>query len=85
MRELCPDATRESEVCASQLSFDGSAAAIHWLDAYRFLYLTREPSVLFLVTLDPSGVFGATTVPIVAWPLEEFVGLDSFAAVAGHP
>jgi hypothetical protein len=85
MRELCPDATRESDICASPLSFDGSAAAIHWLDAYHFLYLTREPSVLFLVTLDPSGVFDGTTVPIVAWPLEEFVGLDSFAAVAGYP
>jgi hypothetical protein len=49
------------------------------------LFLTREPSVLFLVTLDPSGVFDATTVPIVAWPLEDFAGLDSFAAVAGNP
>jgi hypothetical protein len=85
MRELCPGATWDSEVCASKLSFNGAAAAIHWLDASRFLFLTREPSVLFLVTLDPSGVFGGTSVPIVAWPLEEFAGLDSFAAVAGNP
>jgi len=85
MRELCPGATRDSEVCDSKLSFDGSAAAMHWLDASRFLFLTREPSVLFLVTLDPSGVFDGTTLPIVAWPLEEFAGLDSFAAAAGNP
>jgi hypothetical protein len=84
MRELCPGATRDSEVCDSKLSFNGSAAAIRWLDASRFLFLTREPSVLFLVTLDPSGVFGGTSVPIAAWPMEDLGGLDTFAAVAGN-
>jgi hypothetical protein len=84
MRELCPGATRDSEVCDSKLSFNGSAAAIRWLDASRFLYLTREPAVLFLVTLEPSGVFGGISVPIVAWPMEDLAGLESFAAVAGN-
>jgi hypothetical protein len=85
MRELCPDATRESDVCDSKLRFDGSAAAIHWLEASRYLFLTREPSVLYLVTMDPSGVFDDATVPIVAWPIEQFVGPKSFSAVAGQP
>jgi hypothetical protein len=84
IRELCPGATRDSEVCDSKISFDGSAAAIRWLDASRFLFLTREPSVLFLVTLDPSGVFGGTSVPIVAWSMEDLSGLDTFASVAGN-
>ena len=84
MRELCPGATSDSEVCDSKLSFNGSPAAIRWLDTSHFLLLTREPSVLFLVTLDASGVFDATSLPIVAWPLEDLSGLDSFTAV-GNP
>lgn len=82
MRELCPEASWDSEVCASPLSFDGSAVAVRWLDTSRFLFLTREPSVLFLITLDPSGVFDGTSLPIVTWPLEDFTGLDSFAVAA---
>lgn len=85
MRELCPGATGDSEVCDSRLSFNGSPAAIEWLDASRFLFLTREPSALFLVTLDPSGASDAASVPIVAWPLEDLAGPVSFAAVAGNP
>jgi len=82
---LCPGPTRDSEVCDSAISFWGSVAAIRWMDGTRFLLLTRDPSVLFLVTLDVSGRFDATTVPIVAWPLEEWVGPQSFAAVElGH-
>jgi len=84
MWELCPDATTGSEVCETMLSYDGSVAAIQWLDALRFLFLTREPSVLFLVTQDSSGRLDDTTVPIVAWPLEEFVGLNGFAAIRGN-
>lgn len=85
MRGLCAGATSDSEVCATGLSFDGSAAAIRWLDAAHFLFLTREPAVLFMGTLDPSGVLDGITVPIAAWPLEQPAGLDSFAAVASNP
>jgi hypothetical protein len=84
MKELCPDAKSAAEICASPLSFDGLAGAVHWLDATRFLVLTREPSVLFLVTLDPAGELGSTSVPIASWPLGESVDLDSFAVVAGQ-
>ena len=79
--ELCAGATQDSEVCETPLNFWGSVAAIRWMDSTRFLFLTRDPSVLFLGTLDPLGIFDATTVPIVAWPLEEWVGPHSFTAV----
>jgi hypothetical protein len=82
LMKLCPGATQDSELCDSAISFWGSVAAIRWMDGTRFLLLTRDPSVLFLVTLDVSGRFDATTVPIAAWPLEEWVGPDSLAAVS---
>jgi len=78
---LCADATQDSDVCDSPISFWGSTAAIRWMDSTRFLFLTRYPSVLFLGRLDLTGRFGATTVPIVAWPLEEWVSPHSFDAV----
>lgn len=79
--ELCPGASSDSEVCESKVSFDGSPAAVRWIDASHFLLLTREPSVLFLITLDASGVLDATSLPIAAWSLEDLSGLDSFTAV----
>lgn len=84
IKELCPGATSDSEVCDSKVSFNGSPAAIRWIDASRFLFLTREQSVLFLITLDASGVLDATGLPIVAWPLDDLSGLDSFTAI-GNP
>jgi hypothetical protein len=45
------------------------------------LLLTRDPSALFLVTLDPSGRMDATSEPIEVWPLDQSVGPQSFAAV----
>jgi hypothetical protein len=81
LMRLCADAAQDSDVCDSPISFWGSTAAIRWMDSTRFLLLTRYPSVLFLGALDLTGRFGATTVPIVAWPLEEWVGPSSFAAV----
>jgi len=45
------------------------------------LLLTRDPSALFLVTLDPSGRMDATSEPIDVWPLEQSVGLQSFVAI----
>jgi hypothetical protein len=77
---LCPGATRDSEMCDSPIS-RGATAAIDWLNPTHLLILTRDPSVLSLVTLDPSGQMDATSQPIEAWPQEEFVGPQSFAAV----
>jgi hypothetical protein len=80
LAELCPGATQDSEVCDSPVS-RGGTAAIQWLDPTHLLLLTRDPSALFLVTLDPSGRMDATTEPIAAWPLEQSVGPQNFAAV----
>ncbi|HMK09880.1 MAG TPA: hypothetical protein VK449_12700 [Anaerolineales bacterium] len=80
LAELCPGATQDKEICKSPIS-DGESAAIQWLDPTHVLLLTRDPSALFLVTLDPSAATDATSVPIHAWPLEEAVGPESFAAV----
>ncbi len=74
LMELCPDATSDSEVCDAPISFGGTTAAIRWIDGTRALLLTRDPSVLFLVSLD------GTSQPIAAWPLEEWVGPPSFTA-----
>ncbi len=81
--KLCPDATSDSNVCESPISFSGSTATISWIDGTRFLLLTRSPSALFLGRLDVMGGFDATTVPIVAWPLEEWTGPYSFAVAHG--
>jgi len=80
LAELCPGATQDSEICDSPIS-RGVSAAIQWLDPTHLLLLTRDPSALLLVTLDPSGQMDATTEPIAVWPLEQFVGPQSFAAV----
>jgi hypothetical protein len=80
LAELCPVATQDSEICGSPIS-RGVTAAIQWLDPTHLLLLTREPSALFLVTLDSSGRMDATSEPIEVWPLEQSVGPQSFAAV----
>jgi hypothetical protein len=79
LAELCPGATQDSEICESPIS-RGGTTAIQWLDPTHLLLLTRDPSALLLVTLDPAGQMDATTQPIETWPLEEFVGPQSFAA-----
>ncbi len=80
LAELCPGATQDSEICSSPVS-RGGTTAIQWLDPTHLLLLTRDPSVLMFVTLDPSGRMDATTQPIDVWPVEEFVGPQSFDAV----
>jgi hypothetical protein len=74
LMQLCPGATSDSDVCDAPISFSGTAATLRWIDAARVLLLTRDPSALFLVSLD------GTSQPIVAWPLEEWVDLNSFTA-----
>ena len=80
LKKLCPDASNDSNICDDRLSFYGNIAAIHWMDGNRVLFLTRDPSVLFLATMDFTSPWDATTVPIVAWPLHESVSLNSFTA-----
>jgi hypothetical protein len=80
--ELCAGAASDADVCDAAISFSGTAAAIRWIEPYRFLVLTRYPSVLFLVTLDSAGTFDGASEPIVAWPLEEWVTPGSFAAAS---
>jgi len=78
LRKLCPDATSDSDVCDARIHFDGTLAALQWVDGNRILFLTRNPSVLFLGRMDFSGNMDGTTIPIVTWPLEDWVGLQSF-------
>jgi len=78
LRKLCPDARSDSEVCDDRIHFDGTLAALQWIDGDRVLFLTRNPSVLFLGEMDFSGNLDGTTIPIVAWPLEDWVSSQSF-------
>jgi hypothetical protein len=83
LAELCPGATQDSDICESPIS-GGETAAVEWLDPTHVLLLTRNPSALLLIALDPSGQMDPTSTPIATWPLEAFVGPDSFAAVGGR-
>ncbi len=78
LRKLCPDATSDSNVCDVRIYFDGTLAALQWIDGNRLLFLTRNPSVLFLGKMDFSSNMDGTTIPIAAWPLEDRVGSQSF-------
>jgi hypothetical protein len=78
LRGLCPDATRDTDECDTGIGFWGTVAAIHWIDGNRVLFLTRDPSVLFLGKMDFTGNMGGTTIPIVTWPVEDWVSAKSF-------
>jgi hypothetical protein len=78
--QLCPDATRSSQVCGGPLTLDKSYVdVIQWIDGDQFLFLTREPRRLLLASLDGNKS------PIVSWPLEEWVIPESFSAVLLKP
>ncbi len=83
LRKLCPDATSDSEVCDVRISFDGTLAALQWIDGNRLLFLTRNPSVLYLGEMDFSSNMDGTTIPIAAWPVEDWVGSQSFTVAEG--
>jgi hypothetical protein len=76
--KLCPDAIRDSDVCDVRIHFDGTLATLQWIDGNRVLFLTRNPSVLFLGKMDFTGNMDGTTIAIVAWPLEDWVSSKSF-------
>lgn len=78
LRKLCPDATSDSDICDVRIYFDGTLAALQWIDGNRVLFLTRNPSVLFLGKMDFSSNMDGTTIPIVAWPLEDWASSQSF-------
>ncbi|HET9909074.1 MAG TPA: hypothetical protein VFQ23_20670, partial [Anaerolineales bacterium] len=78
IQKLCPDATSDLEACDVRIHFDGTVAALQWIDGNRILFLTRNPSVLFLGEMDFTGNMDGTTIPIVAWPLEDWVSATSF-------
>lgn len=50
----------------------------------RVLFLTRNPSVLFLGEMDFSGNLDGRTIPIVAWPLADWVSSQSFTMAEGN-
>jgi hypothetical protein len=78
LRKLCPNATSDAEVCDARIHFDGTLAALQWIDGNRILFLTRNPSVLFLGKMDFSSAMDGTTIPIVAWSVEDWVSSQSF-------
>lgn len=81
LRRLCPDATRDTDECDTGIGFWGTVAAIHWIDGNRVLFLTRDPSVLFVGKMEFTGNWNGTTIPIVTWPVEEWVSPKSFTTV----
>jgi hypothetical protein len=83
LRKLCPEAARDTDECDTRISLYGSVSAIHWIDGNRLLFLTRDPSVLFLGTMDFTGNMSGTTIPIATWPLEDWVSAKSFTAAVG--
>ena len=80
LRKLCPDATRDTDECDTGIGFWGTVAAIHWIDGNRVLFLTRDPSVLFLGKMEFVESWDGKTIPIVAWPVEDSVGPKQFTA-----
>lgn len=78
LRKLCPDAASDSDICDVRIYFDGTLAALQWIDGNRILFLTTNPSVLFLGQMDFTGNMDGTTIPIIAWPLEDWVSSKSF-------
>ncbi len=78
LRKLCPNATSDADICDARVHFDGTLAALQWIDGNRVLFLTRSPSVLFLGKMDFSSNMDGTTIPLVAWPLEDWVSSQSF-------
>jgi Tol biopolymer transport system component len=78
LRKLCPNATSDSDICDARIRFDGTLAALQWIDGNRVLFLTRDPSVLFLGTMDFTSQMDGTTIPISAWRLEDPVTSKSF-------
>ena len=78
LRKLCLDATSNSDICDVRIYFDGTLAALQWIDGNRLLFLTSNPSVLYLGSMDFSNNMDGTTLPIVAWPLEDRVDSQSF-------
>jgi dipeptidyl aminopeptidase/acylaminoacyl peptidase len=78
LRKLCPDAARDLDVCDVRITMDGTVAALQWIDGSRILFLTRNPSVLFLGQMDFTSNMNGTTFPIMAWPLEDWVGAKRF-------
>jgi hypothetical protein len=78
LRKLCPDATSDSEICDVRISFDGTIAALQWIDGNRLVFLTHNPSVLFVGEMDFSSNLDGRTIPIAVWPLEDWVSAQSF-------
>jgi WD40-like Beta Propeller Repeat len=74
--QLCLDAAQSSDICDRVNPEYVGFSAIQWMDGKRFLFLTGSPSVLFLGSVDH------TTMPVVAWSLEDGV---SFSAVLLAP
>jgi len=68
--QLCPNASRDSEICETPFNTHVSGVrSVQWLDGQRALFLTNAPSVLFLsrlhnppVLIDFSGSFDGVLV-----------------------
>jgi len=85
LKKLCPEATRDTDICDDRINFDGTMAAVHWIDGSHVLFLTQNPPVLFLGKMDFTGNMDATTIPITTWPLNNWVTLKSFTTAKASP
>ncbi len=72
LEKLCPDASDDSDMCETWLH-PGTIAAIRWIDETRVLFLTRDPSALYLANLD------GKTVTVASW---RTYGPDGFRGIS---
>lgn len=54
--KLCPGAAQDAEVCDEILTSAAWIASIHWIDAERFLFVTREPYDLYFGKVDGTNI-----------------------------
>jgi WD40 repeat protein len=85
LQKLCPNAASDKDICDARIHFGGNTVAIQWIDGNSVLFLSRDPSVLFWGKMDFTVNQDGTTIPIAAWPVEDWVSPKSFTAVKISP
>ena len=84
LKKLCPEAMKDTDECDTRINFWGNVSALRWIDGNHLLFLTRDPSVLYLGKMDFTGNMSGTTIPIATWPLENWVSANSFTTAASE-
>src|ERR1700752_483868 len=84
LKKLCPEAMKDTDECDTRINFWGNVSAHRCIDGTHLLFLTRDPSVLYLGKMDFTGNMSGTTIPIATWPLENWVSANSFTTAASE-